>query len=287
VGTELRLLGSNDAASLFSFLERHLDSSIILLSNAERDLDYRGEPFQATYVARFEGDAITAVAAHYANGNIGLQGDDGIESCVVEAVRQSGRKVGGLLGPHELTVRARSALGLERAPARCDGLELLFALDLTRLKVPALLTTQGVSCRPPTSAEVTERLAAWGAEYSVETLGAPRTPGLESSAAAVMERWRKDGRNWVLVHDGELVSYTGFNSRARGVVQVGGVFTPPMLRGRGYARAAVAGSLLDAQRAGARRSTLFTSPQNVAAIRAYEALGYERVGDFGLVLFDD
>ena len=65
------------------------------------------------------------------------------------------------------------------------------------------------------------------------------------------------------------------------------MFTPPELRGRGYARAAVAGSLLDARSAGARRSTLFTNLENVAAIRAYEALGYERIGDYGLILFAD
>jgi predicted GNAT family acetyltransferase len=36
---------------------------------------------------------------------------------------------------------------------------------------------------------------------------------------------------------------TGFNAQPRGIAQGGGVFTPPALRSRGYARAAVAGSL--------------------------------------------
>lgn len=58
------------------------------------------------------------------------------------------------------------------------------------------------------------------------------------------------------------------------------------LRGRGYARAAVAASLRLAQARGVKRSILFTAETNRAARRAYAALGYEVIGDFGLVLFN-
>ncbi len=78
---------------------------------------------------------------------------------------------------------------------------------------------------------------------------------------------------------------TGFNAEALGVVQVGGVWTPPSLRGRGYGRAVVAGSLLARYAEGARRSLLFTSPDNVGAQRAYTALGYRQTGEYGMWLF--
>ncbi len=68
-------------------------------------------------------------------------------------------------------------------------------------------------------------------------------------------------------------------------MQVGGVFTPPEERGRGVARAAVAGSLRHAAGHGAHRSLLFTGEENVPARRAYEALGYEAIGDYGILLF--
>jgi RimJ/RimL family protein N-acetyltransferase len=58
------------------------------------------------------------------------------------------------------------------------------------------------------------------------------------------------------------------------------------LQGRGYARAAVAASLQLAQKErGATRSVLFTAETNLAACRTYLALGYQIVGDFGLILF--
>jgi predicted GNAT family acetyltransferase len=88
---------------------------------------------------------------------------------------------------------------------------------------------------------------------------------------------------WVL--EGEPVSMTGFNAEALDVVQVGGVWTPPPLRGRGYGRAVVAGSLLDRFAHGARRSVLFTDAENQGALRAYAVLSYRHIGEYGLWLF--
>ena len=54
------------------------------------------------------------------------------------------------------------------------------------------------------------------------------------------------------------------------------VWTPPDLRGRGYARRIVAEALREAQQVGVTRAVLFT--ESSAARRAYEALGFQRVG---------
>ena len=81
------------------------------------------------------------------------------------------------------------------------------------------------------------------------------------------------------------VSYSAFNASLPEIVQVGGVWTPPEQRGRGYARAVVAGSLLDARAERVVRAVLFT--ENPAARRAYEALGFQRVGEYGLGDFQD
>ena len=80
--------------------------------------------------------------------------------------------------------------------------------------------------------------------------------------------------------------YSAFNAALPDCVQVGGVFTPPPLRGRGFGRAVVAGTLLLARERGVERSVLFTGPDNAPAQTAYRALGYRDIGDYGLVLFD-
>jgi len=46
----------------------------------------------------------------------------------------------------------------------------------------------------------------------------------------------------------------------------------------------VAGSLAAAAAMGVGRSILFTGRDNVAARRAYESIGYRRIGDYGLVV---
>ena len=284
---ELRVLSPGDEARLLEFLSAHIETSLISISNVERvGLVDRGEPFQATYVARFDAaGAITAVAGHAWNGNILLQGDAGLEPAVKRAVEVTGRPVRGLIGAWALVCRARRALGLESTPGSHDGPELLYSLSLNELRVPPLLSRSDVALRTPSAAETRDTLVGWRVAYDIETLGSLRTPELEQRACRMLEGWLAAGTLWVLTVGGELVAMTGFNAQARGIVQVGGVFTPESRRGRGYARAAVAGSLKLALARGAARSLLFTSETNHAARRAYEALGYRVIGDFGLVLF--
>ena len=63
------------------------------------------------------------------------------------------------------------------------------------------------------------------------------------------------------------------------------LWTPRALRGRGYARCVVAGSLQSARDRGVRRAVLFTDEQNVAAQRSYASIGFRPIGDYGLVFF--
>ena len=78
---------------------------------------------------------------------------------------------------------------------------------------------------------------------------------------------------------------SAFNAALPDMVQIGGVYTPPALRGHGYGRAVVAGSLLEARADGVERSILFTAAGNAPAQRAYRALGYRVVGRYGVVVF--
>jgi predicted GNAT family acetyltransferase len=160
---------------------------------------------------------------------------------------------------------------------------VLGAGDERALRVPPLLDAQGVTCRPPNTDEIDGVLADWRVEYCVEALGDERTSDLREMSRKLLRQLP----GWVLLHDDRPVSYSSFTATTRGMVQVGGVYTPAELRGRGYGRAVVAGSLRDARKAGSRRSVLFTSRANTAAQRAYCALGYQAVGDFALLLFHD
>ena len=47
----------------------------------------------------------------------------------------------------------------------------------------------------------------------------------------------------------------------------------------------VAGSLQQSQQEGRNCAILFTEPENVPARRAYEALGFQRIGHYGMIIF--
>jgi len=79
-----------------------------------------------------------------------------------------------------------------------------------------------------------------------------------------------------------LLAYSAFNAALPNIVQLGGIYTPPEFRGRGYARRAIAAQLLAARANGVTRSVLFTN--NASAVRCYEALGFRRIGEFSLVI---
>jgi predicted GNAT family acetyltransferase len=119
----------------------------------------------------------------------------------------------------------------------------------------------------------------------VETFALPRTGETWDQANRDIVAWYDEGRVWVAESHGRPVAISGFNAALPDVVQVGGVYTPPFGRARGFARVAVAGSLLQARDAGADRAVLFTGVANAPAQRAYRALGFEAIGDWGSVRF--
>lgn len=258
---------------------------MFLRSNARRaGLEYRGRNYDAVYAGSFDEGQLAGVAAHGWNGILQLQAPSGNDAATLAkaSVAASGRKVTGLTGPVDQVRAARTALGLDDVVATLDGDERLYALDLVNLRVPDSLTSGRIICRPPAPAE-RDTIVAWRLAYDLEVLGAKDTPEHRSRSASVIDGQVAEGRAWIALSDGVPVSLSAFNAVLPDIVQLGGIYTPPELRGRGYAKAAVAASLLVARDSGVTRAVLFTPNPN--AERTYGAIGFERCGDYALVLF--
>jgi len=73
---------------------------------------------------------------------------------------------------------------------------------------------------------------------------------------------------------------------ARGAV-VGGVYTPPELRGRGYASSCVAGLSQAQLDKGKQYCALFTDLANPTSNHIYQAIGYKPICDFKHYVFKD
>jgi predicted GNAT family acetyltransferase len=105
----------------------------------------------------------------------------------------------------------------------------------------------------------------------------------DAAADAVPDRISREmaeNHREILMDGDTHVAATAFNAALPQTVQIGAVYTPPALRGKGHARRA---HLAQARTTGVRRATLFASAQN--AIAGYAAVGFKHIGDWVLAIF--
>lgn len=187
----------------------------------------------------------------------------------------AGHQVLGINGASAQVAACLSRLDLP-AP-RLDRTEPCFGLTLSDLRMSA---QEGLALRPVADGDM-DLLTGWRAAYRVETSG--ESPAEARAAArAELPLWLAEDGLRLLWRGGRPVAMTGLNARAGGCVQVGGVYTPPALRGQGLARMAVALHLAELRAQGAGRAFLFAASD--AAERAYRAIGFQPAGHMRMVV---
>ena len=120
---------------------------------------------------------------------------------------------------------------------------------------------------------------AWWEAFHLEAIG-PGGPGSDYDAA-VDRGLRGVGRALFLwLDDGRPVSLAGVGGLTPHGIRIGPVYTPPELRGRGYASSLVAAVSQRQLDEGRTFVFLFTDLANPTANKIYQAIGYEPVIDF-------
>jgi Predicted acetyltransferase len=187
------------------------------------------------------------------------------------------RPLMGLTGDSAQVAAASAALALDPQEFLRAEDEPLYRLDLTALRLDGLAPG---TLRLP-EYEHRDLLIDWYSDFEISVLGTP--PDLARETAALRADFAiTEDRVKLLIQDGIPVAMTAFNARLPEIVQVGGVYTPPALRNRHAARTAVALHLQEAREDGVRIAVLAAA--NPAAARAYEALGFARIGRYTLAL---
>jgi GNAT superfamily N-acetyltransferase len=87
--------------------------------------------------------------------------------------------------------------------------------------------------------------------------------------------------------DHEVTSISGFGGLTPNGVRIGPVYTPPELRGRGYATALVADLSADLLASGRRFCFLHTDLANPTSNAIYRRIGYEPVCESAEIVFED
>lgn len=258
---------------------------MILRSNLARaGIVDEGRPLQGTYVGAFVGDELEGLATLYWNGNLVLAGGPHVTALTEMLATRTPEGFRGILGTASEVVEARRVVEARFGrPIRKHNDEILYALPLADLVVPEALVR--LVARAPKEDEKAF-LLDWRMKYQAELSAVPDTPEQRVRERGLMEAFHADGHDILLLDGTTPVAYSGFNASLPDMVQIGGVFTPPELRRRGYARCAVAASLVAARSRGVKRAILFTGRQNTAAQCTYLALGFRPIGDYALTIFE-
>jgi predicted GNAT family acetyltransferase len=98
---------------------------------------------------------------------------------------------------------------------------------------------------------------------------------------ATAERWvARVGRiGYVWEDAGDVVALVGAGGETPHGIRIGPVYTPPELRGRGYASSLTAAASQDQLDRGRQFVFLFTDLANPTSNKIYQAIGYEAVCD--------
>ena len=266
-----------DLPSVTAFLKKRMIRAMFPLSNLARyGLDGEHDYAPSMWVSE-DATGITGVLTVGRSGVVmpclpSLNWDD------ATAVL-SDLEVSGFIGPTDEVRPLIENAKLSGVPTSLDRDEPQFELALENLSIP-----DGPGELVPLDKPDMEEMIRWRADYSVEALGQDRDVA-NTQAVKSYEAYVAADTHRVLVLDGVPLSTTGFNARIPEMVQIGGVYTPPNLRGNGYARRAVALHLKEAREQGARRATLFSASESAA--RAYSSIGFQPIGKWSLCLFEE
>lgn len=268
-----------DLQQVEDLLRRHVQSSMFLLGNL---LDH-GLNSDARH-------GLTLWIKETGNGVFAITNSGMVLMQAPAASAAAWRAAAQLLGQRLVTgasgdaVQLRAfleAADLNGRQTRLDEDEPGFWLDLDDLVTPD--NVAGVSYDlQPMAAAPRDKMIDWRRAYLLEVLGTPKDEAAQTAQADI-DRYLSRDSHRVLFADGAPVAMTGFNAEVPGVVQVGGVYTPPNLRGCGYARHAVALQLAEARARGCGQAVLFAA--SGAAARAYQAIGFQPAGAYALLLF--
>ena len=127
-------------------------------------------------------------------------------------------------------------------------------------------------------------LLDWMRAFMVDAFGGPN----DDQARTMIDRAYALGqRTFYLWEDGgRTVSTAALGGPTPTGIRIGPVYTPPKLRGHGYASAVTAAASQAALDAGRRFVFLFTDLANPTSNKIYQAIGYEAVIDVDMVRFE-
>jgi predicted GNAT family acetyltransferase len=224
-----------------------------------------------------DGNEVVAAAVRTPPHNLVLsRAPDAAVDALVDAFAAAGLELPGVSGPAAARFGRlwSSATGVT---ARREFEERLY--EATEVLPPREVGGRMRACTEDDSAT----LVAWMNAFFAEAL-----PGAAPSDADrfVARRLAEAGEALMVWDDGEPVSLAGYAGETPTGIRIGPVYTPPELRGRGYASALTAALTQQLLASGRRSCFLFTDATNPTSNSIYQRIGYRFLGELSRWAFD-
>lgn len=281
----IRLLKSQDAKVLEEYLAPHKAECMFICSNLKAaGIDYKGIDFEGEYFGYFNtNDQLQGVIVHYWNGNVMMhtRDHDVLENLILHLKKNISRPIAGILGPNIQAEHVIKKLGLSGRKFGINSNEGLYEINLEALNELHMLENMKVVSAQDVPKSI---LIEWMKSYDIEALGVPDSSDIDAKIEEDLNRRLKHNDSWVLLLDETPIALSAFNARLTDMVQVGPVWTPPEHRNKGYARLLLAYTLYQEKLKGTKQAILFTD--NPAAIKAYLAIGFKKIGNYRLALLE-
>lgn len=261
-------------AAAGSWLEDHESVNNLMLGIAARlAATGPGDP-PAVMVSVSDGNGPAAAAVMTRPRGLVLAAREGAAPDALEALADAllagGHAVPECVGPSE------TAAGFAQIWARRTGTDIVLKMAQRIYELREVVIPVGVPGAPrlPRPEEL-DLCADWTHRFALECTDTNDPAAARTSA----ERNIGAGQTLFWEHRGQPVSMAAAVRPTRHGVAIGGVYTPPEHRGRGYASACVADLSRRQLAAGRMFCCLYTDLANPTSNRIYQKIGYRQVAD--------
>jgi predicted GNAT family acetyltransferase len=274
----IRLLRESDRETAIDFLDREHESNLIMIFDIQHyGIENRGQLFQGDYYGAYRDDELAGVACLYNFGSMFLYSpvEESRRQLTVHIAERGGK-------PRYVHLRS------DWAQTVLDELERQ-GMTPTRLEEQEYLVLSGEDFKPRhregarfAKPEDLPTILQLHRAFQIEYFGT-YTEAEDEMGRMAESRILESGVT-VKEHQGKVVSKSEVLVRTGRMALIGGVYTLPEYRGRGFSFASMS-LLCEGILESLEKACLNVAKGNPPALSVYKGLGFRRTNDYTMALF--
>lgn len=273
----LRVLDDRDTVEVLRLLDRDPIGNVFVASRVEAS---GCDPWRlGAQLWGFPSDGPLRSVCFAGANLVPVEADDDALDAIAQRATRHGRRCSSIVGHADQAI----ALWRRLEPVWGEPRELRGCQPLLAASRPPSVAPDP-TVRPVRPQELDVVLPACVAMFTEEVGVSPMPDGGTAYRARVQELIGA-GRAFARIDDGQVVFKAEVGAATSRACQVQGVWVDPSQRGRGLSVAGMAAVLELCLRNIAPTVSLYVNDFNLAARRAYERVGFERIGTFASILF--